>query len=205
METLYRYSIFLNETGRTDDAIELAKMCSRFDPENGSIRMILEKLKKEQENRARILQLDKLEEQFAQNPARLEVAETLAVAHLARQDTNRVLDILRFLAGQEDPGPGAEDFLIHWYNKLGRYQELEEYLLEIVQSSPDRSRAWFILGTVQAQMGKNSDAIGNLARAVEMAREDEQASRLFKEHLRQDPRFNQIRFLPGFQELIQSP
>jgi tetratricopeptide (TPR) repeat protein len=77
----------------------------------------------------------------------------------------------------------------------GRYAEVADYLRTTVQAYPQYGLLFFNLACCESQIGKRSEALGHLRRAIELAEE-------FREYAKTDADLDPIRDDPGFVDLI---
>ena len=207
-EVAFRYADFLRMQNRIDDAVEVVDICYRFDPENRGIRGLRRQLEEYRDHMKRTLVLQeetgRLMEAHVRDPADLDAATKLVGHYIAMGDTNRAVAVLRTLAAQENLGEPAFVTLISAYMGLRLYEDLEGMLLRYAPVATNKHRVWFDLGATQALLGKNSEALRSLARAMELGHAAGEADTLRK-LLREDARLNRIRSLPAFRPLLADP
>lgn len=208
LEAVVRYANLLLSVDRVDDALLLTKVYSEFDPENKqlpNLRAQLNRQKQERETNIRLREeLPQLESQYNQDPANFTVLAGLIASYLKLGRTNEALRLQEEVVNDE--GASAEALLVvsSAYMQLGRYADLERALFRLVERKPEDPAALYDLAATQALLRKNSEAVANLKRAVEMERQRPlpAGSKSFLSRSREDPRFSGIRRLPEYLQLI---
>ncbi|MCS1408834.1 MAG: hypothetical protein M2R45_02011 [Verrucomicrobia subdivision 3 bacterium] len=208
-EAILRYSNLLATVNRLNDAIMLTRTCYEFDRENEGIRQILQQLNLMKQGQATMQQLQnevtQLERQHALSPMNLDVTFKLVSKYVALRRTNEALKLLEAIVKNDDSSPTALLSASGAYMQLRRYEDLELALAKLVERMPDDPEALYDLAATQALLQKHSEAIENLGRALEMDRQ--RTDRIpgtpkLSQRAQQDGRFNGIRLLPEFRQLI---
>jgi tetratricopeptide (TPR) repeat protein len=77
----------------------------------------------------------------------------------------------------------------------GRYPEVADALRAVVEAHPEYGMLFFNLACCESLMGKRTEALAHLRRAIELAEE-------FRDNARSDTDLDAIRDEPGFRELV---
>ncbi|MGB9603632.1 MAG: tetratricopeptide repeat protein, partial [Limisphaerales bacterium] len=129
----------------------------------------------------------------------------LAQAYVSIQDTNRALETLDKLLTQ--PGIDASTIIAvaNAYLQFQQVQRLENALSRLTQVTPNSPEAWYDLAGIQAMLGKHSNAISSLNRAINLSDErlktDKKANNL-RDSVSKDARFNVLRGNPDFEKIF---
>ncbi len=211
-EAILRYSNLLASVNRLDDAILLTRACYDFDRENEGVLQLLQQLNLMKQGQATIQQLEDevtaLEQQYSLNSTNLEVIFKLVSKYVALTRTNDALQLLEAIVNDEDASNTALLSASGAYMQLGRYEDLEVALTRLVETMPDNPEALYDLAGTQALLQKQPEAIASLRRALELERERGAATSgavLLRQRVQKDGRFNGVRLLPEFRELITGP
>ena len=78
----------------------------------------------------------------------------------------------------------------------GRYGEVADSLRRAVETHPEYGMLFFNLACCESMMGKRTEALDHLRRAIELAEE-------FRDNARSDADLDAIRDEPGFRELVR--
>ena len=208
LEAVVRYANLLLTVGRVEDALLLTEVCFEFDPENAQLPNLHAQLNRQKQERETNIQLreelPQLESQYNQDPANFAILARLIASYLKLGRTNEALRLQEAVINDE--GASAEVLLVvsSAYMQLGRYTDLEKALLRLVDQKPKDPAAWYDLAATQALLQKNSEALANLKQAVEMERQRPlpPESKSLLSRSQEDPRFNGIRWLPEYRQLI---
>ncbi|MGC8744050.1 MAG: protein O-mannosyl-transferase family [Verrucomicrobiia bacterium] len=211
-EAVFRYVnliLTMNDPSRFDDAIMIAKTCKKLDPYNAQVNDLIQKLQKWKDDTANSqkarTQLSQLQKDFISEPSNAAKAFALAQAYVSIQDTNRALETLDTLLKQ--PGLDASTIIAvaNAYLQFQQVQRLENALSKLTEISPNSPEAWYDLAGIQAMLGKPSDAIASIKRAIALSDErlksDKKANNL-RESILKDSRFNVLRGNPDFEKII---
>jgi len=91
------------------------------------------------------------------------------------------------------------------YNELGDMPKLEASLEKLTKVSPESPEAWYDLAAMKARLGKNPEALSNLARCLELSgqrlQRDPKAQDL-SNAARLEARFTTLRATPEFRKLL---
>jgi cytochrome c-type biogenesis protein CcmH/NrfG len=199
----------LNDPSRFDDAISIAKTCKKLDPYNAQVTDLIQKLEKGKEDstnaqKART-QISQLQNDFATQPSNAAKAFALAQAYMSMQDTNNALATLDTLLKQPGLDASAIISIAQAYMQFQQIPRLENALSKLTEINPNSPEAWYDLSGIQAIIGKTSNALISLKRAVTLSDErlktDKKANNL-REAILKDSRFNVLRGNPEFEQII---
>ncbi len=207
-ETLHRYSNLLLAVNRVDDAILLAELWIEFDRENKGARSLLSQLYQNKQRLEAAQQLQEetaqLEQQYNQNPADIDAVFELIPKYLQLNQKGKALQLLKAIVNDENASVEALLLTSSIYKQLKLYPDLEATLLRLVERRPGVPEIWYDLAVAQVALKKNSEAVGNLGRAIALDRQrplvPEGESLL--QRAQKDDQFNGIRLLPAYQQLI---
>ena len=208
LEAVVRYANLLLTVNRLDDALLLMEVCSEFDPKNAQLphlRSQLNRQKQERETKIRLQEeVSQLEMQYDQSPTNINVLAGLIARYIRLGQTNEALRLQEAVVNDKNASAEALLVVSSAYMQLRQYPDLEKALLRLVEQKPEDPAAWYDLAATQALLQKNSEAIENLGRAVEMEpqRSLPQGSKPLLSRAQEDPRFNGIRWLPEYRQLI---
>jgi thioredoxin-like negative regulator of GroEL len=209
-EAILRYSNLLATVNRLDDAILLTRTCYEFDRENQGVLQLLHQLNQMKQGQAAVQQVqgevDQLERQYAIDSTNLEVTFKLVSKYVALTRTNEALQLLKAIVDNEEASATALLSASGAYMQLGLYGELETALVKLVDLMPDNPEARYDLAGTQALLQKNTETIQNLAKAFELdrARTDQiPGTKSLLARAQEDARFNGIRLMPEFLQLIK--
>ncbi|MBI3192434.1 MAG: hypothetical protein HYZ36_07195, partial [Pedosphaera parvula] len=225
-EAVFRYVNLLTSMQRFEDALAIAEVCEKLDPGNAGVHSLVEQLRSlparhgtpppaqpqaqappqiQPQSPAQIQQvLSQLEQQYKTNSGDLGTVIKLASAYWQVHRTNDALGVLDKLAGSPTIDAGGLTTLAQAYAQLGQVVRLEMALVRLVAITPHSPEAWYDLASIQAAIGKNTDALKALGNAFRLS--DERLAKNNKErNLRtnavNDPRFANLRKLPDYQKL----
>ncbi len=208
-EAILRYSNLLATVNRLDDAILLTRACYEFDRENAGVLQLLSQLNLMKQGQATMQQLEtevqQLERQYALSSTNLEVTFKLVSKYVALTRTNEALKLLDAIVTNDQSSATALLSASGAYMQLGRYQDLELALVKLVERMPDNPEAHYDLAATRALLQKPAEAIENLKLALELDRERTDrvpGAPTLTQRAQQDGRFNGIRQLPQFLQLI---
>ncbi|MBI3414504.1 MAG: DUF2723 domain-containing protein [Verrucomicrobia bacterium] len=215
-EAVFRYVNLLASMQRYDDAERVAATCLKFDPLNTSVANLVEQLKRIRGNKVGLDQvrgaLAQFEEKFRTNPGDVTNSLVLFDAYLQVQQTNRAIQVLETLAAQPQLDVPTLVSIANEYAKLGYAAGLENILIRVTKQVPENPEAWYDLASIQATLGKKSEALATLAlaldlnrkrRATEPSAKDLAAVAAGIEPNRSDP-FKDLRGMPEFKKLVSA-
>jgi tetratricopeptide (TPR) repeat protein len=211
-EAVFRYINLLlssNQPERINDALLIAKTCRQLDPGNGQVEDLINKLEEIRKSNAPILaaqsQVGGLETAFRANPT-VTSAFSLAQIYMSMQRTNEALRVLNTALAQPQLDSGALVQLAGAFVQLGQVPQLEQTLLRLTKVTPDNPEAFFDLAGVQAIMGRQSNALVSLKKALQLNSsriEKDPKARNLKDDVYKDGRFNGLRTNPDFIEMMK--
>ncbi len=158
-------------------------------------------LQAQQTNRA----MDMLDRVVKQTNVEATVLVAAAQTYLQMRQTNHATEIFDRVVKQTNPDVTAVAVVAQTYAQLDNLPKLEVTLEKLVALAPDQPETWYDLAALKGVMGNSGDALQALRHAVELSNErlkhDPKARNLIEE-ARKDQRFDVIRLLPEFQQLI---
>jgi len=209
-EAVFRYVQLLLNTGRFDDALQIASVCQKLDPYNGQVVGLVNNLTemKKQQSAASQTQktLQQLEADFRAQPTNFQAAFNLASIYVQMQQTNLAVQVLDQVLNHPQADVNAILAIAQGYAQMGNFPKLEATLDKLVKVAPENADAWYDVAALKATLGKHAEAIPALRRALDL-----NATRLsinptnrnLLTYFGSDPRFNSLRQTPGFQQLTQ--
>lgn len=212
-EAVFRYINLLltsNRPERIPDALLIAQTCRKLDPGNPQIEDLVRKLEDIRKSNENLLtmqsQLGAMESKFRAQPT-VSNAFPLAQTYLSMQRTNEAVRVLSTTLMQPQLDAGALVSLAGAFVQLGQVQLLETTLSRLTRISPDNPEAFYDLAGVQALLGKPTNALETLRKALELnaarLKADPKAKDL-KAEVWKDGRFNALRSNPEFIKLMDS-
>lgn len=218
-EALFRYTQLLMSLGRMSDALLIAETTLKFDDENISYVALVEQLRLmvQQQSGGMPTPLGpggvsgatgQVSPSSGTSTNPLQLAFTAASLNLANGNTNGAIEILDKLI--EDPEADATTLLsvANAYQQLSLGDRLEKTFYKIVELMPDNPEAFYDLAGIQAIMGKTEDSIQNLARCLALSDQRLQtnsAANNLRQQAASDGRFDALRALPIYQDLMKTP
>jgi tetratricopeptide (TPR) repeat protein len=216
-EAVIRYINFLYQFQRFDDALIIAKTCLKLDPYNGQIAGVIDQIQQIKKqiadqtanNVQAATQLQQMETEVRNNPTNVQNMLMLGSAYLQMQRTNDAIAL--FDKALANPAITYDDVaaLAQVYLKMGNgyLNKLAAVVQKraVLSPEPARPEAYYDLATLDAVMGKTSDALANLRICMDL-----NAKRLnanpgaadLAATNRADPRFAALRSLPEFQKIV---
>jgi Flp pilus assembly protein TadD/phage shock protein PspC (stress-responsive transcriptional regulator) len=211
-EAVFRYTTLLASSGRLDDAELVIEACLKFDRENVNVQNWLKTIRgyKQQPGQASLMpqSVGQLEQQYRTNPADAKAAFELASAYLQLGQTNSALIILDQLVTNPQSDVSALLSVANAYVTLQQGARLENVLKRLVQLSPNNPEAWYDLAGTQTLLGKTSNALQSLAKAIQFSDERlklQPTNQNLRANAAANRNFDPIRQLPEFQKLIAQP
>jgi thioredoxin-like negative regulator of GroEL len=208
-EAVFRYVQLLMNLGRVEDALMIAQTCRKFDPENGQVISLIEQLEgyKRTPNTALQIrsQVQQLEGELRANPDDFSKAFELASRYMQLQQTDRAIQILDAVVESPHAQVGPVLAVAQFYAQMNNVQKLEPTLQKLVALAPNEPEAWYNLAATKAVIGKSTEALQALARAVDLSSQrlskDPKAHDL-RAQAETDNRFATLRATPGFRSLV---
>jgi tetratricopeptide (TPR) repeat protein len=102
------------------------------------------------------------------------------------------------------PNPTALRYAASEYNEMHNYAKLEQALEKLTKAIPDAPEAWYQLASLEAGLGKASNAIVSLKQAANITAAQRQTNPSAPDVLaiaRQDPKFSVLKTNPEFMQL----
>jgi tetratricopeptide (TPR) repeat protein len=210
-EAVFRYVQLLTQYGRFEDALLIAETCLKLDPYNGQVLGLVSSLRgirKQQGgdfDKAR-QNLQQMEDTVRDNPTNFQAALNLAATYFQMRETDRAVAIFDRMA--TNPHVNAEVLLTiaKVYVDMGNMAKLETTLEQLVKVMPESPEAWYDLAAFKALHNKTAEAMPPLKKALELNDKrlalDPQTNNLLISN-RNDYRFNSLRQLPEFQQLLK--
>jgi tetratricopeptide (TPR) repeat protein len=214
-EAVFRYVnliLGLNQPERIDDAILIALTCKKLDPYNAQVDDLVNRLRMIKNDSANMMrsrgQIGEMEAAFRADPSNAQKAFNLAQAQMGMQNTNAAMNTLEVLLQQPKVEAPTVVAIAKAFVDFQQIPRLERALLRLTAISPESPEAWYDLAGVQALMGRGTNSISSLGRALVLGQQrmqkDPKANNLRDSVLR-DERFRSLRNLPEFQKLINTP
>lgn len=192
-EAVFRYvQLLTSMPGRLDDAVLIAKTCEKLDPYNPQVTGL-------------VANLESMKQQQAQMAPSLQAGIEAAKARIEAHDTNQALQMLDNIVNH----PAADYRIIveaaQLYGQLANWPKLENALERLVKVAPDSPEAWYDLAALKANLGKPTEAMPALTRALDLSAkrlQREPKARDLLAEARNDGRFASLRTSPDFQNLV---
>jgi len=208
-EAVFRYVNLLLQLGRLDDALLIAQTCLKLDPYNAQVIGLvsnLQSIRSQQTSGAPPRsELQRLENEFKNQPANPQVALGLAQAYLQVQQTGRAVQVVDGLLSQPSLPPAALVQLAQFYGETREWPKVENSLEKLVQVAPESPEAWYDLAGLEANLGKSNQALPALVKALELSaarhQKDSKALNL-SDAARGDGRFASLRETAEFKRLV---
>jgi thioredoxin-like negative regulator of GroEL len=208
-EAVFRYVNLLLTTGRIDDALTIAQICFKLDPNNANVEGLVRQLGELKSQHSTPAQpqanLQQLEKEVADNPTNFQAAFSLAADYIQAHQEQRALQILDQVLDNPKVDQNAVMFLAGAYVQMRNYPKLEAALSKLTQLEPHSPEAWCDLAAMRSVLGKTNQALQDLRRTLEAnsARlsQDPKASNLLL-NIRNDQRFAPLHPLPEYQQLV---
>ena len=215
-EAVIRYINFLAAQGRIDDAEKIAETCYAFDPDNLSIRDLVENLKRVKASGGGgaaplpvtpANSLAEMEEKFAGQSNSAELAFQLASAYLSNGRQDDAIAILEKLIAF--PGANSRTILsvAEAFRQLNKIPLMEGALTRYVALQSNSPEAWYDLAAIQAALGKAKPSSENLSRALALSDQRQSTTPNITNDLRRkfpaDTRFQAIRGSPEMKSVFK--
>jgi thioredoxin-like negative regulator of GroEL len=211
LEALYRYVNLLLNLNRIDDALRLVMTSLKFDEENQALWKLFSELGAFKQGGLTAApppsSLAQLEAQYRSNPTDPAISFQLASAYLAQRRTNDAVRLLEVLVVNPQADASTLLSVANAFAQLGQVGRLEATLQRVAKVMPDSPEVWYDLAAVQAVLQNPAESLKSVTKAIELSNArkaaDPQAKDLI-EAVRQDARFDLLRRLPEFQQLLRS-
>jgi len=159
-------------------------------------------MKAEQQNKIAQEGLKQLEAKLATEPGNFDLALDLATTHVQLGQAQRGVDVLAQAIQQ--PSINTTNLLMaaQFFNQLGSQKQLEAALVVLTRKMPESPEGWYDLAAVQAaQRDRTEDSWASLARALTLDKQRRATNATadnIHDRVMKDPRFTDVRRLPGF-------
>ncbi len=189
----------------------MTRTCQKLDPYNPSISGLLTNL---ENSRGQLSvasvqgQIRELEAAVRANPSDFQKALDLALRYYQLQLNDRAIAMLEGILGNPNMDIGVAFAVASTYAKANDLERVENTLELIVKKFPGQPDGWYNLASVQVARGKQSEALQNLKRALEIsdaARARNSANHDWRADVDKDPRFLPLHNLPEFKALVAHP
>jgi thioredoxin-like negative regulator of GroEL len=215
-EAVFRYTTLLATLGRIDDAERIVNTALLFDRDNLQFQSWANQMKTWRQSPAPIqtqvtqgpAKLSQLEEQFRKNPGDGKAAFELASGYLSLRQTNAAFHVLDQLIDSPKADANLLLAVAKAYADLQQGGKLESVLEKLVKVTPDSPEAWYDLASTKALVGKKSDALTSLSKALELSARrlaSQPGAQNLKKSAATNQSFASLRGLPEFQKLIGLP
>jgi tetratricopeptide (TPR) repeat protein len=196
-----------------DDAILVGQTCQKLDPYNSMITSLISTIKgfKEQvTGRAQALsqaagQIKAMEETARTNPGNVQNLVVLGASYLQMQQNDKALKMFETALGRPELNLQEAQEAAQELAQLGNFPDLETAIRKMAGLAPDLPEPRCDLAALEAITGRSKDALADLKIALDLnARrlaQNPKSPDLIKS-VRTDQRFNAIRGLPEFQQLV---
>jgi tetratricopeptide (TPR) repeat protein len=210
-EAVYRYINFLMPLGRFDDAVLVAEICQKLDPENEAIVNLVNQLKKiREENAARVSAMGHLEdmEKLAQTaPSNVLNLVTLGATYLlSMQQTGRAATMFDLALTRPEIKPNEAGAVANYFAQMSDYPRLESALRKLAEISPAQAEPHYDLAALLAIVGKTDESLKTLGTALAMNGRElatNPSAHNLRATLAGDQRFDRVRGLPEFQKILR--
>jgi tetratricopeptide (TPR) repeat protein len=212
-EAVFRYINVLFSQNRYPEALTIAKTCLKLDPQNLQVEGLVKQLETQlpgwEKQNAAIMGIQS-NITFFENAVRTETnnftnAFSLISSYLALGQTNLAENVLDGILANPNAPADAVLSAADAFIKLGNYTKLERALSKLVTLQPENPEAWFDLGAMMVNTGKKTEGLAALRKAIALSNTRlaaNPAARNLIEAAKTDPRFNVVRQLPEFQQIL---
>jgi len=145
-----------------------------------------------------------LEQLFKSKTSNIKTALGLALLYNYRNDIAKLGPVLDAISVNPEADPNTLLFCAQNFLRSGQIPKVEMVLRRVVELVPNSAEAWFDLAAFQAYQNKSTEALSNLARAIEinrLQRTQDPNLRNLAELAKTDPRFSAIADLPLFKQI----
>lgn len=213
-EAVFRYINLLIQpppgiAPRLDDALLVAQTCLKLDPYNGQVIDLVRRLKSYQSQSAELdkmrSNLQQMEDDVKKNPTNYQAVFNLASTYAGMQQGDRAIQLLDRILNDPQANASAILSLAGAYAQLNNWPKLEATLERLVKLMPAEAEPWYDLAALKAAIGKPSEALLNLGRALQINSARRATNATAKDllaALKTDERFAGLRGDPQFQKLL---
>ncbi|PWU08607.1 MAG: hypothetical protein C5B50_29190 [Verrucomicrobia bacterium] len=208
-EAVFRYTDVLVRSNRLDDAILVMETCLKMDPYNGGVQQQLNNFKNvrgQVPGGQDILPV--WEEEFKKNPGNAQLAFGLANAYYQQQQTDSIVKVMDGLLNSTQKDPRVVLGIINLYQQQlptvppTKLEAARQAYARLMPNDPD---SWFELARLRSTMGKTTEAVADLRKALDLASKlppTDTKARDIKAAVQSDPRFAALRAMPEVKTLI---
>ena len=219
-EAVFRYMYVLVNTGRLDDAILVVQTALKLDPNNGGLEDQLKRLMDIKNNSGQMAELQAqqakvqtLQVEWDKNPSNFQSAIDLAQAYLNLGQQSAAVDVLDHILKSPYVTRDAIIAVAQYHIQSRNSAKIEEALHRLVELQPNSPEAWYDLAALKASLGKPTEAVDTLRKALELSdarlktasTSPDLRSEARKEADAKDDRFRAVRQLAEFQALLAKP
>jgi tetratricopeptide (TPR) repeat protein len=208
-EAVFKYVNLLVNLGRVKEAERVAETGMKFDPDNNSLRSLMQNLldieKGQSQSQQAQATIATAEAAFRTNPADLKAAFQLASVYLSLQRTNDANSVFQQLIDRPEANEQTLLSVAQAHSQLGNMPGLEATLSKLVKIMPTNPEAWYDLARAQAVLRKAPEALKSLHSAVVLSnarlKTNAGAKNLAAAAL-EEPSFGIIRTSPEFSKAV---
>ena len=176
----------------------MAETCRKLDPNNGGVIDLVKQLKGGAD-------VTRLEEEVRQNPTNFQKAFELASFYFRMQQKEKGMAILDDVAANPKADVQAVVAVVQTYMRLNDYPKVEKPMERLVELAPDEPEPLYDLASLRMSLGKSSEAMAAIQRAVEASRRRSArnpAAPDVRSTIAKDPRFAPLHELPEWKALF---
>lgn len=197
-EANFRLAQLYVEIGRFDDAVTILENYQKRDEYNVKIRDAINQIK---DMKRTIEETSQLENQLRTQPGNLDLAMQLARAYAMRQRIEPLDNLVDQLIAHPDMPANEFLQLVNYYLQLNKPDRVIALLSKFVQRFPQNPVGWYNLAVIHSLRGNCADALPALEHSLLVDNTQQQIHTL----ARQDPKLNNCRRDPRFQQLLGQP
>ncbi len=209
-EAVFRYVNLLLASNRSNDALQVAYTCLKFEPNNPQVTDLVKRLEEHRRQQKTIPEkvetpVDDPEEAAVEGGKKLRTSLELANDYLKKGRKDEAREILEKLVRAPDVDAVTLLQVAQVYAQVTDLAGLESTLERLVVVSPNSPEAWFDLAAVRVTADKDAQATSALRKALQLSvdrrKQDPNARDLIAE-VRKDPRFQQLKETPEYREIV---
>jgi tetratricopeptide (TPR) repeat protein len=200
-EAVFRYINLLISMGRVNEALLIARTSKELDPYNTQMQGLVAELVRIEKQQGGMMPM------LPSAGTGVQALHAAIMQHMQAQPQQREPAAARLDELIAHPQADANSMLFsaQMANQLGDFVRVERALARLVQLAPDNAEAWFDLAGIRALLNQPNEAIASLReslkRSAQRLSNNPAAPNLFSNALT-DTRFNTLRPLPEFQQLM---
>jgi tetratricopeptide (TPR) repeat protein len=211
-EIVFHYVNLVLSAGKLDDALLVAQICEKLDPNSIGSQQLVNQLTQMREKNGGAgaaapspAAVAQLQAEIAKDPNNFQAVFNLAAAYMQMQQKDKALQTLDLILTNSKADAGAMIFLSKAYAQLNDYSKLELSLHKLTTLEPGAPEVWCDLAAVETALNKKSEAIKDLQACV-----DENKARLARQPnapnmldaIRADPRLKSLHGMPEYEKLV---